>query len=133
MKTLQMSRKPAMALLELSKISPKKLPAVEVLKGSQEKTCHVLLPWLAFPSCQHAGVTQLVECNLAKVDVASSSLVTRSPSFLQGVPRFLGLFLAQLQIKLQINCENLGRISGCFSASALSMRDVGPQSPSAFL
>ena len=25
-----------------------------------------------------AGVTQLVECNLAKVDVASSSLVTRS-------------------------------------------------------
>ena len=26
-----------------------------------------------------AGVTQLVECNLAKVDVASSSLVTRSP------------------------------------------------------
>ena len=27
-----------------------------------------------------AGVTQLVECNLAKVDVASSSLVTRSTS-----------------------------------------------------
>lgn len=27
-----------------------------------------------------AGVTQLVECNLAKVDVASSSLVTRSIS-----------------------------------------------------
>ena len=27
----------------------------------------------------NAGVTQLVECNLAKVDVASSSLVTRSP------------------------------------------------------
>ncbi len=26
----------------------------------------------------NAGVTQLVECNLAKVDVASSSLVTRS-------------------------------------------------------
>ena len=32
----------------------------------------------------HAGVTQLVECNLAKVDVASSSLVTRSLSQLQG-------------------------------------------------
>ena len=31
-----------------------------------------------FPPCQNAGVTQLVECNLAKVDVASSSLVTRS-------------------------------------------------------
>jgi hypothetical protein len=27
-----------------------------------------------------AGVTQLVECNLAKVDVASSNLVTRFPS-----------------------------------------------------
>ena len=27
----------------------------------------------------NAGVTQLVECNLAKVDVASSNLVTRSP------------------------------------------------------
>ena len=25
-----------------------------------------------------AGITQLVECNLAKVDVASSSLVSRS-------------------------------------------------------
>ena len=34
--------------------------------------------WLVFIPCQHAGVTQLVECNLAKVDVASSSLVTRS-------------------------------------------------------
>ena len=30
----------------------------------------------AFRSC--AGVTQLVECNLAKVDVASSNLVSRS-------------------------------------------------------
>ena len=36
-----------------------------------------MLP-LLFPSAKYAGVTQLVECNLAKVDVASSSLVTRS-------------------------------------------------------
>ena len=41
----------------------------------------------------HAGVTQLVECNLAKVDVASSSLVTRSSfswfiiTILLGTPR----------------------------------------------
>lgn len=35
-------------------------------------------PRYVAPPASNAGVTQLVECNLAKVDVASSSLVTRS-------------------------------------------------------
>jgi hypothetical protein len=39
------------------------------------KPPHRFDSFLCFPN---AGVTQLVECNLAKVDVASSSLVTRS-------------------------------------------------------
>jgi len=37
-------------------------------------------PTRCISSPHSAGVTQLVECNLAKVDVASSSLVTRSIS-----------------------------------------------------
>lgn len=33
---------------------------------------------------KHAGVTQLVECNLAKVDVAGSNPVSRSNLLLSG-------------------------------------------------
>jgi hypothetical protein len=33
---------------------------------------------LRFPACHGAGIAQLVERNLAKVEVASSSLVSRS-------------------------------------------------------
>ena len=40
---------------------------------------HILrLLWARLTSNSYAGVTQLVECNLAKVDVASSNLVSRS-------------------------------------------------------
>src|SRR6204780_5737143 len=42
----------------------------------------VTLTWrpvvLRFPACHGAGIAQLVERNLAKVEVASSSLVSRS-------------------------------------------------------
>ena len=44
-----------------------------------KKSLTPLLIRRRYISC-FAGVTQLVECNLAKVDVASSSLVTRSTS-----------------------------------------------------
>ncbi len=45
-------------------------------KGLELLSC----PRYVAPPASNAGVTQLVECNLAKVDVASSSLVTRSIS-----------------------------------------------------
>jgi hypothetical protein len=56
-----------------------------------------------------AGVTQLVECNLAKVDVASSSLVTRSS--LDGATRAARKLF-----------ERLERSSNALRASASPMR-----------
>gem|GEM_PF-2155139 len=45
-------------------------------------TTHVILIF----SHHSAGVTQLVECNLAKVDVEGSSPFTRSPLFTGETP-----------------------------------------------
>ena len=56
----------------------------------------------------NAGVTQLVECNLAKVDVASSSLVTRSPLFINN----LGAETPQLLKKLLKTRVEFDRVNG---------------------
>src|ERR1700752_113828 len=62
----------------------------QICKRGRKAVCHVQLwhversaKWVlydGFCSSLQAGVTQLVECNLAKVDVAGSNPVSRSNS-----------------------------------------------------
>jgi hypothetical protein len=45
------------------------------------RSCRLTLSWHSVICASHAGIAQLVERNLAKVEVASSSLVSRSSLF----------------------------------------------------
>ena len=79
----------------------------------------------------HAGVTQLVECNLAKVDVASSSLVTRStlkPALRQkvGTRSFVDVLLAALSDDAQaVVVEVSEAVGAALDEFHLSVKTLG--------
>ena len=78
-----------------------------------------------------AGVTQLVECDLAKVDVAGSNPVSRSkvrsnPQFPSAARFFHKPFVAAFHEKAPLNCDQLRPMAIGYSKLSMMIRPKKP-------